>query len=55
MYPVLSYSTLGVFIILVFVALHLSRVVSMPIVAGFVIGLVLWPAAHRLARHGLGI
>lgn len=51
--PVLRYSALGVFVILFFAALHLSRAFAMPIVAGLVIGFVLGPAADRLARYGL--
>ncbi len=51
--PVMRLALLGIFFILFTAALSVTRVISLPIVAGLVFGLVFGPLAERLVRLGI--
>ncbi len=50
---ILRYAIIGIFTILATAALSLSKVISLPITAGIIFGLVLGPPVDWLVRHGV--
>lgn len=50
---ILRYAIVGIFVILATAALAITKVVSLPVTAGVVIGLVLGPLADGLVRRGV--
>jgi predicted PurR-regulated permease PerM len=50
---ILRYAIVGIFIILATAALHLTRVISLPVTAGVIFGLVLGPPVDAMVRRGV--
>ncbi|MEN5084161.1 AI-2E family transporter [Bosea sp. TWI1241] len=50
---VLRYAIVGIFVILATVALYLTRVISLPVTAGVIFGLVLGPPVDGMVRRGV--
>lgn len=49
---ILRYAIVGIFVILATAALHLTKVIALPVTAGVIFGLVLGPLVDWLVRHG---
>lgn len=50
---IVRYAIVGIFIILATAALHLTRVIALPVTAGVIFGLVLGPPVDAMARRGV--
>lgn len=50
---IVRYATIGIFVILATAALHLTRVISLPVTAGVIFGLVLGPPVDAMVRRGV--
>jgi predicted PurR-regulated permease PerM len=50
---IVRYATIGIFVILATAALYLTRVISLPVTAGVIFGLVLGPPVDAMVRRGV--
>lgn len=50
---IVRYAIVGIFVILVTAALHLTRIIALPVTAGVIFGLVLGPPVDAMVKRGL--